>query len=194
MVEIPGIRAFQFASDIEQIQVAFDASIGAMEQAHRAAEGAYDRYVESGEDDDEYDEDGALIASTRGALRWEAMKASMAQKVIREAFTGSIFHFWETSARYWTGDNDSDFRGLRRAVRKLGYPVDGTGLTLLNQVNNLLKHDNITTGETVFKCAPQLFWMHKRPTGKHWRSSLRLSNDDVRRFLDIVRRSGPTYP
>lgn len=89
---------------------------------------------------------------------------------------------------------DHDFRQLRRAVRKLGYPVDGDGLTLLNEVNNLLKHDNSTTGERVFKRAPQLFWQGKRPTGAQWRSSLKLSNADVKHFLEVVRRSGPTYP
>ncbi len=79
-------------------------------------------------------------------------------------------------------------------MRKLGYPVDGEGLTLLNAVNNLLKHDNAMTGERVFKRAPQLFWQGKRRTGAHWRSSLRLSNADVKYFLEVVRRSGPTYP
>ena len=194
MVEIPGIRAFQFDMDLERIEAAFDASIMAMEQTYRAAEEASDQYEASGEDDDEYDEDGALIHSTRGNLRWQVLQASQAQSVIREAFVTSIFHFWETSARYWTGSDERDFRKLRRAVRKLGYTVDGDGLTLLNEVNNLLKHDNVETGERVFNRAPQLFWMGKRPTGKHWRSGLRLSNDDVKRFLAVVRRSGPTYP
>lgn len=114
--------------------------------------------------------------------------------MIREAFVASIFHFWETSARYCTGSDDRDFRKLRRAVRKLGYAVIGDGLTLLNEVNNLLKHDNIATGERVFGRAPQLFWGGKRPTTKHWRSALRLSNEDVKRFLDVVRRSESTYP
>ena len=180
--------------DLERIEAAFDASINAMEQTYRVAEEASDRYEASGEDDDEYDEDGALTHSTRGHLRWQVLQASQTQSVIREAFVTSIFHFWETSARYWTGFERRDFKGLRSAVRKLGYPVDGDGLTLLNEINNLLKHDNVETGERVFKRAPQMFWMGKRPTTRHWRSALRLSNDDVKRFLDVVRRSGPTYP
>lgn len=193
MVEFPAIQAFQFATDLERIEAAFDAADTALEQTHRAAEEASDRYEASGEDDDEYDEDGVLIHSTRGNLRWQVLQASQARTVIREAFITSIFHFWETSARYWTGIDERDFRKLRRAVRKLGYAVDGDGLTLLNEVNNLLKHDNVATGERVFERAPQLFWGGKRPTTRHWRSALRLSNEDVKRFLDVVRRSGPTY-
>ena len=144
-----------------------------MEQTHNAAEEASDHYEESGEDDDEYDEDGALIYSTRGKLRWQELQASQAQTVIRQAFITSIVHLWEILARDWTASDEHDFRQLRRAVRKLGYPVDGDGLPLLNEVNNLLKHDNAATGERVFKRAPQLFWQGKRPIGAHWRSSLK---------------------
>lgn len=74
MVEIPGIRAFQFAMDLERIEAAFEASITAMEQSYRAAEEASDRYEASGEDDDEYDEEGALIHSTRSDLRWKVAR------------------------------------------------------------------------------------------------------------------------
>lgn len=192
MVELPSFRAFQFSSDLSGIEDAFSVSIAAMEQARLAAEVASDRYEDSGEDDDEYDDDGALVASTRQDLRWQVLKASMSQTVVREAFVTSVFHFWETSARYWTGSDERDFRKLRRAVRKLGYCVDGEGLTLLNEVNNLLKHDNVQTGERVFDRAQRLFWMQRRPTGPHWRSALRLSNADVMEFFAIVRRSGPT--
>ena len=194
MLEFPAIRAFEFDTDLTRIEDAFKASIATMEQAHIAAEEASDRYEASGEDDDEYDEDGALISSTRGQLRWAAMQTSLSQSVIREAFTTSIFHFWEYSARGWTGSDEHDFRRLRRAVRQLGYAVDGEGLALLNDVNNLLKHDNITTGRKVFERKPSLFWSGREPTTRHWRSALRLTNDDVTGFIETVRRSGPTYP
>lgn len=194
MFKTASMQAFQFESDLERIQIAFLASIRAMERDHADAERAHDEYEASGEDDDEYDEDGVLTSSTRHALQWEAMKASMAQTVIREAFTTSLFHFWETSARYWTGYSGRDFRELRRAVKRLGYPVDSDGLTLLNKLNNLLKHDSVETGETVYELAPHLFWHKKRPTGAHWRGALRLTNADVMHFFDVVKRSGPTYP
>lgn len=194
MVEFPSIRAFEFRSDLDRIEDAFKASISAMDQAYEAAEAAHDRYVDSGEDDDEYDDDGVLISSTRHQLRWEAMQKSMAQTVIREAFLTSIFHFWEYSARYWMGDQDADFRGLRRKVRALGYAIDCDGLVLLNELNNLLKHDNAKTGAKLFKRAPRLFWMGREPAGPHWRSALRVMNEDVLHFIKVVRNSGPTYP
>ena len=117
----------------------------------------------------------------------------MAQTVIREAFVTSVFHFWECSARYWTSDQDADFRELKRKVRALGYPVDGDGLAMLNDLNNLLKHDNAKTGAKLFKRASRLFWMGREPRGAHWRSALRVTNEDVLRFIDVVRHSGPTY-
>jgi hypothetical protein len=194
MVELPGMRAFQFSSDLDRIEDAFKASIAAMQQAHEAAEAAHDRYVESGENDDQYDENGALISSTQHQLQWEAMQKSMAQTVVREAFVTSVFHFWECSARYWTGDQDADFRTLRRKTRALGYSVDGEGLALLNDLNNLLKHDNARTGAKLFKRTSRLFWMGREPKSAHWRSALRITNEDVLHLFEIVRNSGPTNP
>lgn len=194
MVELPGMRAFQFSSDLDRIEDTFKSAIAAMQQAHEAAEAAHDRFVESGEDDDQYDENGALISSTRHQLQWEAMQKSMAQTVVREAFVTSVFHFWECSARYWTGDQDADLRALKRKTRALGYPVDGEGLALLNDLNNLLKHDNARTGAKLFKRASRLFWMGREPKGAHWRSALRITNEDVLSVFEIVRNSGPTYP
>ncbi len=194
MVEIPGMRAFQFSSELDRIEAAFKAAIAAIDKAHCDAEAAYDRYIDSGDDDDEYDENGALIASTRHQLQWEAMQKSLARSVIREAFVSSIFHFWEYTARDWTSDQDVDFRGLRRKVRKLGYPVDSEGLALLNDLNNLLKHNNAKTGTKLFQREPKLFRMSLEPKGAHWRSALRITNEDVLRFIDVVRNSGPTNP
>lgn len=194
MVELPFFRHFQFVMDLERIEAAFDASIAAMEQAYREAEVASDKYEESGEDDDEFDEDGVLISSTRHQLRWEALQASQAQSVIREAFVTSIFHFWETSARSWTGFNGRGFPKLRDAVLALGYAIDVDGLTLLNDVNNLLKHDNAETGERLFEKVPNLFIFGRRPTTTHWRTALRFSNAEVKGFIDVVRRSGPPEP
>ena len=162
-----------------------------MEQAHREAEEASDRYEASGEDDDEYDEEGVLVSSTRGRLRWQVMETSRSQSVIREAFVVSIFHFWETAARDWTGCNARGFPKLRDAVLALGLAIDVDGLTLLNDINNLLKHDNVQTGERLYEQAPHLFIFARRPTTTHWRSALRFSNADVKGFIDVVRRSGP---
>jgi hypothetical protein len=86
MIELPSFRAFQFSSDLSGIEDAFSASMAAKEQARLAAEVASDRYEDSGEDDDKYDDDGGLVASTRQDLRWQVLKASMSQTVVREAF------------------------------------------------------------------------------------------------------------
>lgn len=193
MVIIPGIEPFQFNSDLDRIEDAFQSSIRAMKQAYHDAEDAYDRFIDSGVDDDEFDEDGVIIASTRHQLQWEVMQKSMAQTVICEAFITSIFHFWEYSARNWTNDQGADFRRLRRNVRALGYPVDSDGLTLLNDLNNLLKHDNAETGRKLFLKASWLFWSGREPQGTRWRSALRINNEHVHRFIEVVRNSGPTY-
>lgn len=143
--------------DLERIEAAFDALIAVMEQTYRAADEASEHYEDSGEDDDEYDEDGALIQRTRGNLRWQVLRASQAYTMIRQAFVTNIVHLCEISTRDRTASDENDSPCLPRAVRRLGYPVDSDGLTLLNDVDYLLKHDNAATDERVFKRAPQLF-------------------------------------
>ena len=190
MVAIPGYAAFAFHNGLDQIRDAFRLSIGSMETAGREAEASRRRYVASGEDDSERDEDGALVSSTRHELGWAEMQAWSAASVIREAFVTSAFHFWELSARAWTGENKSNgFDRLRARVLER-YPVD-PDLVHLNSLNNLLKHGNPQRGREVFEWRRELFLFGRMPSGNGWRGSLAIRTADVEQFLEIVRRSGP---
>lgn len=194
MAELPlefrrSIHAFDFETGIERIRASFRASIEAMERvAHQARAEEY-RYLGSGENDDAYDEDGTLIRSTRTELQHETLQAAIALNVVREAFITSAFHFWERSARAWTGSDERTFASLRDRVIAEGIAVSDE-LEFLNALNNLLKHDNPDRGHEVFDKRPDLFRWSRVPTGS-WQSALVIPNADVEHFIDVVGASGP---
>jgi len=190
MVALPGIRAFAFHTDLDRIRDAFRASMSAIDERRRQAVEAHQLYMDSGEDDSEYDQDGVLVSSTRHALQWAELDASLAPIVVRQAFVTSAFHYWERSARAWTGFHGNGFPSLRERVEALGYAVSEE-LDLLNTLNNLLKHDNPEKGRKVFDKRSSLFLGGREPAGGSWQSALRITDDDVEHFFDIVRASGP---
>jgi hypothetical protein len=189
MVKLPGFSAFVFESGLDRLRDAFRASIGIMSEAQRQAEQAQHDYLARGEDDDEYDEDGVLVRSTRVELDWAALQASLAAHTVREAFVTSTFHYWECTARNVTGDHDVTFVKLAALMRQHGHPMH-PDLTLLNHLNNLLKHNNPSTGQKVFEVRPDLFLFGRKPTGD-WRYALTLTDQDVEHFFAVVRASGP---
>lgn len=182
-------RAFQFEAGIERIRASFQASIEAMERASDQARAEAYRYLGSGENDDEYDEDGTLIRSTRTGLQHAALQAAIAPNVVREAFITSAFHYWERSARAWTGSDERTFARLRERVIAEGIEISDE-LELLNALNNLLKHDNPARGREVFDKRKDLFRSSCEPSGS-WQSALVIANADVEHFIDVVSASGP---
>lgn len=193
MVELPNFHAWQFHTGIERIRAAFRAAVAAIEAEQGGAKEAYDRYVASGQDDREYDEDGVLTHSTEVSLEFDSREAVLGTQAVRQAFVTSTFHYWERSARAWTGCDKPNFPALQKSVEGQGIPVDER-LKLLNTLNNLLKHDSAARGEQVFEVRPDLFMWRRRPTGRSWQSSVVLTNQDIEEFLDAIARSGPAKP
>lgn len=193
MVELPTFQAWQFHTGIERIRAAFRAAVAAMEAEQVGAQNNYDRYVASGQDDREYDEDGVLTHSTEVSLEFASREAVVATQAVRQAFATSIFHYWERSARAWTGCDQANFPALQKSVEGQGIRVDER-LKLLNNLNNLLKHDSTRRGEQVFEVRPDLFMWRRRPAGRSWQSSVVLANRDIEEFLDAIAHSGPELP
>lgn len=187
-------RAHMFQTGIHRICEAYRASVATMEKAFADAKKAAAEYENSGLDDSEYNEDGFLIHSTRHSLNNDEMDAILATTVVREAFITSAFHYWERSARGWTGLHaPSDrFPALSKASSKL-YPLSPQ-LHNLNRLNNLLKHSGDEKARLLAKVRPDYFapplFPSKGNTSRHG-FRLRVTNDHVEEAFDIVRTSGP---
>ncbi len=123
MVQLFGFRAYMFDSGLDRIRDSFRASITTMQDHSRKANDQLLEYVTNGVDDSEYDDDGALIKSTRQELEHAALEASLASSVVQEAFVTSAFHYWERSARAWTGLHKPTFETLVKEVRRADIPV-----------------------------------------------------------------------
>lgn len=187
-------KAFQFQSGLEIVRSAFRASIATMTEANERAKQAHMDYAMSGEDDSEY-EDGALVRSTLHELSYAELEASIAVRVVREAFIMSAFHYWERSARGWTGlhGKRQNFPDLRDAVSKQ-YTLHPR-LEHLNTLNNLLKHNSQEKAEQLFIDWPEVF----RPPFQSATQKaglipiLSISDYHVEEAFEAVSASGPQY-
>ncbi|MBY5422302.1 hypothetical protein HFN05_05700 [Rhizobium leguminosarum] len=187
-------KAFQYQTGIDRICDAYRASADTMRKALGEASQAYAQYMDDGVDDREYDEDGILIASTEHSLAQAEMDAILAVSVVREAFVTSAFHYWERSARTWTGLHGryDGFKKLRDECAKR-YSISPQ-LDNLNLLNNLLKHNSHRIDQTLLDARPDYFAAlfpsaNNTPPQK---LRLRLHNEHVEEAFDIVRASGPT--
>ncbi|MBY5477120.1 hypothetical protein HFO84_07210 [Rhizobium leguminosarum] len=188
-------KAFQYQTGIDRIRDAYRASAETINKALSAATQEYAQHLESGVDDREYDEDGILLFSTENSLAQAELDAILAVSVVREAFITSAFHYWERSARAWTGLHgfEHKFPDLRKETRRL-YPVSPQ-LPYLNRLNNVLKHNSHRVDRTLLKNRPDYFssLFPKRNGNNPPELRLRISHEHVEEAFDIVSASGPAY-
>lgn len=186
-------KAFQYQTGIDRVCDAFRASAGKMNEALSEAKLSYAQYDQAGVDDSEYDEDGILLGSTAHSLAQAEMEAILAVNVVREAFVTSAFHYWERSARAWTGlHGRRDHFGILSAESAKKYPLSPQ-LDNLNRLNNLLKHNSHRIDQTLVDARPDYFasLFPSANDASPKRLRLRLRHEHVEEAFDIVRASGP---
>lgn len=187
-------KAFQYQTGIDRIRDAYRASAETINKALSAATQAYAQHLESGADDREYDEDGILVFSTASSLAQAELDAILAVTVVREAFITSAVHYWERSARVWTGLHgfEHKFPALRDATLPL-YEVSPQ-LANLNRLNNVLKHNSHRVDRTLLRNRPDYFGslFPKRNGNNPPEPRLQISHEHVEEAFDIVSTSGPT--
>lgn len=187
--------AYQFHSGLDIVRAAFRASVSTMAQAREQAQNAHLDYVASGEDDREY-EDGFLVRSKEHELSHAEFEASIALGVVREAFVTSAFHYWERSAREWTGKRGKheNFTIIEPAVAEM-YGVHPR-LKNVNRLNNLLKHNSEQNERELSADWPELFrsLFPQREDGTPAKKRLVITDAIVEEVFGIVAASGPQYP
>lgn len=186
-------RAFAYQAGVDRIAEAFRASVATLERHRDEARKACYDYLESGEDDDEYDEEGALIRSTSHQLDYLAIEAILSVSIVREAFVTSAFHYWEHSARSYTKLTESrvDFTKI---CKKLAQQVPiSDRLPAINILNNLLKHNRGGLALDLIEEWPDLFsrYPYCAVETKQLVWSITLTNDHVETVFEIIRDSGP---
>lgn len=189
------LAAYEFQSGLDIVRAAFRASVATMTQVREQAEKAHLDYVASGEDDREY-EDGILVHSKEHELSHAEFEASIALGVVREAFVTSAFHYWERSARGWTGKHGKNqrFPIVAAAVSEI-YGVHPR-LKDVNKLNNLLKHNSAQNDEELSADWPELFrsLFPQREDGPLVKKRLVITDAIVEEVFGIVAASGPQYP
>nr|WP_064251295.1 hypothetical protein [Rhizobium leguminosarum]OAP88118.1 hypothetical protein A4U53_35575 [Rhizobium leguminosarum] len=196
MIIIPeSFKAYQYQTGIDRIRDAYRASADTINKAVSEATLVSIQHLESDVDDREYDEDGILLYSTAHSLAQAEMDAILAVTVVREAFITSAFHYWERSARAWTGlHGRRDHFGILSIESAKKYPLSPQ-LENLNLLNNLLKHNSHRVDRTLLKSRPDYFGTLFPTTNVNNppEPRLRLSHEHVEEAFDIVKASGPTH-
>jgi hypothetical protein len=187
-------KAYQYQSGIDRICEAYRASANTMRDAINEATRALLEYEYGGPEDEIYDDDGILLWSASSSLSQDEMAALEAADVVREAFVTSAFHYWERSARKWTGlHGKHDFFPQLLAQSDKEYPVSPE-LTNLNMLNNMLKHNSGPINPDLVAARPDYF-VPIVPSSQGTspsRSRLRLTHDHVEEAFETIRASGPT--
>ncbi|MGO7530836.1 hypothetical protein [Rhizobium leguminosarum] len=187
-------KAYQYQTGIDRIRNAYRASADTIDKAVAEATQASVEYLESGADDAEYDEDGILLFSTAHSLDQAEMDAVLAVSVVREVFVTSAFHYWERSARVWTGRHGrGDHFGILSVESAKKYPLS-PHLENLNRLNNLLKHNSQRTDQALVDARPDYFapLFPSVNNAAPQIPRLRLLHEHVEEAFDIVSASGPT--
>lgn len=123
-------------------------------------------------------------------------------ETIRRAFSLLAYHAWERMAQRWARGGKGDHDTLVTAGNAAGVPLDERGLDVLRHVANTLKHNSRTSAPKLHALRPDLFEASFNPaaphpltgdprTFTHWESRLELTDDHIKEFFGILRRSAP---
>lgn len=192
MAKFPDLRAYFYHDELIGLKECYQTAEAAMESRRTSARKDIEDYQQQlangAEWEGERDDDGSILWSRNDALDIAEFNAYLAINTLRESFVVTLFHFWEKSAREWTGSDERDYRKIKRLVRKLGYHVHPE-LNVLNKLTNYLKHSNPKLLDELHPLAKYLFRSEGIPKGK--RGPLQITSTHLNRFFDIVTLSGP---
>lgn len=192
MAKFPfSFHVFVYESGVDRLERAFESSIRQIEAEQKDAYASYMAYIDSGQDDTEYEWDGDHrypVRSTSFELEQEASDIGVSAQVIRDAFITAAYHYWEKFAIGWTGK-----RGFITLVENTPYPVHQR-LSALSNLNNHLKHGSdarrimplCDEWPEIFSVSPRSIIQNRK---SHWIVNVR--NDHVREAFQIIRGSGP---
>lgn len=141
---------------------------------------------------DELLETGEVLVSYRQTLVHRAEAFQSHVKEFNKAYTLTMYHLWERSARVWTRDKTGNFTRLVAKVQNIGLFVD-PDLINLYVAANTLKHNQGVWGYSLAKLMPDVVpyqiaeqWAMENPY-----DMIEIEKCHIELFFDIVMRSGP---
>lgn len=185
-----------FGQGIDAIEIAYTATIAAVEARHAAA------VVKANElrDAKSRGETWKLRRMTRDGprghpemrLRLAVMDEADSRDAVvvaRNAYAVMLHHHWETHCDRWMASK-SNYSASKAYewLESHGIQVDRHGLEFVRKVANTIKHNN----DALVQTRPELFDQEiLQRSRKACGAALRLSDADFRRMIDIVGTSGP---
>lgn len=201
---LPRLLGMAFKSKVDRLEMAF-AAAGAsfraeVELVERDAVD-FQQKVEAGEAAWEQTTDDGYHYSYGDDLVDRRDEANDALSTLRTAFTFLIYHQWERSAQRWTRQSGSpNHAELVNASKAAGIPLDEPGLETMRLLVNTLKHNSATAGSQLHTRRSDLFdptfdpnanhpLTGKPPTAIDWADQVRLTDENMDEFIEVVRKS-----
>lgn len=187
-------RGYEFRIGLNVLESNFRTSAEALAKNVTIAQEKLADYVASGDNHNEYDDDGNIVASHEQVLEYDIRIAQDSQLTFRKSFMIPLYHHWERYVRSLSPKYIPDHKGLVELLFKAkGITPDG-GLDKLHYLVNILKHNNRRWVEKLFPISSHMFppkWIAVPDRIIDWYEMIRMNDDDVYDFIEIVRRSGP---
>lgn len=198
-LKMSAIRGWMFQEDLRQLRDAYQASRSNPDNRQREAERAWAKLEEDVAAGvaslAEEDADGQVVYDYGEHFGEIAAEIQRTQQLVREAFSISLYHFWEREAGRLLGTEYKPKTGLGE-LEKLGLQPNIAGLERLRLVCNVAKHSAGGSADQLYQLHPEMFdtkRMSDFETGPDY-ESLILSDADMEAFFVVVQESGPPRP
>lgn len=185
-----------FRMGLDEIQEAYKASRHASEVRRKSLLQdweAFKKKVEVGEATmHDEDEDGQIAHDWGEDMGERLYEVDSTLKLIREAFTITLAHYWERDMNRRLKITHYDEKKVYKYLESKGLQPDKADLDALRFAANVAKHSGGPSAKELFKIRPDLFDVaHIKMPGSLTYDNLLITDAVVESFFDAVRRSGP---
>lgn len=196
-IRVVYLWAVLFGYGLEELRRAYEASREASDRARVRLEQQWEELeqeVAAGRANFIEEDDEGRVAYDRGEHAGEMMaEISGVLRILREAFTISLYHFWEREvASRMKAAAYSDAKAFA-FLKSLGTKPNEAALTTLRLAANVAKHGKGDSAKKLHALRPDLFDTKAmaRSNDSAGYEYLRITDAILEEFFDAVRDSGP---
>ncbi|WP_275788997.1 hypothetical protein [Pararhizobium gei] len=186
-----------FRRDIDQLEAAYRSARNPSDEIKATLEREWaelEELVRAGEASFyEEDESGQVVYDYGDRMSDRLHEVEAILKLVREAFTISLSHYWEREMNKRLKVNQYDEKKAITLLKSRGLFPDELGLKVLRLTSNVAKHSGGTSAQTLNTLRPGLFDQEAIASNDEQPdyTNLLLTDEIVAEFFEVVRKSGP---
>ncbi|WP_066717360.1 MULTISPECIES: hypothetical protein [Hyphomicrobiales] len=185
------LRGYVFKSGIDVLRSAYTTAALALVTNIDRIEAAKAEYLASGVWEGERDEDGYIIWDREQLFEIDLDMARQGLADLRKSFALAAYHFWERSARQWTGDDRGRHDDLVLGAKAKGIEAH-PHLSAVRDLANTLKHNSPKYGPALRASWPDVVRSTNAGVSfDGWYGAVVLEEVHVDQLFAAVAASGP---